>query len=65
MLPSMYVMCLLYVLLVLCITGLVIGCLTEEDKKDEEKNCMEKEVNTDPWPGYKYSGKLRPHYPLV
>ncbi|XP_062852104.1 methionine aminopeptidase 1 isoform X2 [Trichomycterus rosablanca] len=38
----------------------------KEDKtKDEEKNCVEKEVNTDPWSGYKYSGKLRPHYPLT
>lgn len=38
----------------------------EEDKiKDEGKNCVEKEINTDPWPGYRYTGKLRPHYPLV
>lgn len=40
--------------------------IVEEDKvKDEGKNCVEKEINTDPWPGYRYTGKLRPHYPLV
>lgn len=39
---------------------------TEEDQiKDEGKNCVEKEINTDPWLGYRYTGKLRPHYPLV
>ncbi|TRY60508.1 hypothetical protein DNTS_001479 [Danionella cerebrum] len=32
---------------------------------DGGKNCVEKEVNTDPWPGYRYTGKLRPHYPLT
>lgn len=38
----------------------------EEDKNlKESKNCMEKDINTDPWPGYRYTGKLRPHYPLV
>lgn len=50
----------------ICIIYVFIYIYLEEDKtKDEEKNCFEKEVNTDPWPGYKYSGKLRPHYPLV
>lgn len=39
---------------------------TEEDKnQNDSKNCVEKDINTDPWPGYRYSGKLRPHYPLV
>lgn len=39
---------------------------TEEDKnQNESMNCVEKDINTDPWPGYRYSGKLRPHYPLV
>lgn len=39
---------------------------TEEDKnQNESKNCVEKDINTDPWPGYRYTGKLRPHYPLV
>uniref|UniRef100_A0A673LIJ0 Methionine aminopeptidase n=1 Tax=Sinocyclocheilus rhinocerous TaxID=307959 RepID=A0A673LIJ0_9TELE len=38
----------------------------KEDKiNDEGKNCVEKEINTDPWPGYRYTGKLRPHYPLT
>ncbi len=38
----------------------------EEDKiNDEGNNCVEKEINTDPWPGYRFTGKLRPHYPLV
>lgn len=47
--------------------SLISGFLfAEEDKiKDEGKNCVEKEINTDPWPGYRYTGKLRPHYPLV
>lgn len=39
---------------------------TEEDKnQNDSKNCVEKDINTDPWPGYRYTGKLRPHYPLV
>lgn len=39
---------------------------SEEDKnQNESKNCVEKDINTDPWPGYRYTGKLRPHYPLV
>lgn len=37
----------------------------EEDNQDETKNCVETDTNTDPWPGYRYTGKLRPHYPLV
>lgn len=38
--------------------------LSEEEKnQNESKNCLE--INTDPWPGYRYTGKLRPHYPLV
>jgi len=47
--------------------SLMSGVLfVEEDKvNDEGKNCVEKEINTDPWPGYRYTGKLRPHYPLV
>lgn len=40
--------------------------LSEEEKnQNESKNCLERDVNTDPWPGYRYTGKLRPHYPLV
>ncbi|XP_007543927.1 methionine aminopeptidase 1 [Poecilia formosa] len=38
----------------------------KEDKhQTEAKNCMEKDTNTDPWLGYRYTGKLRPHYPLT
>nr|XP_054597430.1 methionine aminopeptidase 1 [Nothobranchius furzeri] len=38
----------------------------KEDKhQSEDKNCVEKDANTDPWPGYRYTGKLRPHYPLT
>lgn len=38
--------------------------LSEEEKnQNESKNCLE--INTDPWPGYRFTGKLRPHYPLV
>lgn len=39
---------------------------TEEEKNQiEANNCVEKDINTDPWPGYRYTGKLRPYYPLV
>lgn len=37
----------------------------EEKNQNEAKNCVEKDINTDPWPGYRYTGKLRPYYPLV
>uniref|UniRef100_A0A3Q3J9Y6 Methionine aminopeptidase n=1 Tax=Monopterus albus TaxID=43700 RepID=A0A3Q3J9Y6_MONAL len=38
----------------------------KEDKNQiESKNCVEKDINTDPWPGYRYTGKLRPYYPLT
>lgn len=33
--------------------------------EDVVKNCVEDDTNTDPWPGYRYTGKLRPFYPLV
>ncbi|KAG9339858.1 hypothetical protein JZ751_022363 [Albula glossodonta] len=36
----------------------------EDKNRDEAKNCVENDTNTDPWPGYRYTGKLRPHYPL-
>ncbi|XP_028347471.1 methionine aminopeptidase 1 isoform X2 [Physeter macrocephalus] len=26
---------------------------------------VEGDINTDPWAGYRYTGKLRPHYPLM
>ncbi|XP_051941762.1 methionine aminopeptidase 1 isoform X2 [Hippocampus zosterae] len=38
----------------------------KEDKNQNEcKNCVEKDINTDPWPGYRFTGKLRPYYPLT
>uniref|UniRef100_A0A8P4KFE0 C6H2-type domain-containing protein n=1 Tax=Dicentrarchus labrax TaxID=13489 RepID=A0A8P4KFE0_DICLA len=37
----------------------------EDKNQNESKNCVEKDINTDPWPGYRYTGKLRPHYPLT
>uniref|UniRef100_A0AAZ3RN66 C6H2-type domain-containing protein n=1 Tax=Oncorhynchus tshawytscha TaxID=74940 RepID=A0AAZ3RN66_ONCTS len=37
----------------------------KEDNQDEAKNCVETDTNTDPWPGYRYTGRLRPHYPLT
>lgn len=40
--------------------------LSEEEKnQNESKNCLERDMTTDPWPGYRYTGRLRPHYPLV
>lgn len=39
-----------------------------EDEKAKREVCswiVEGDVNTDPWAGYRYTGKLRPHYPLV
>uniref|UniRef100_A0A3P9L612 Methionine aminopeptidase n=1 Tax=Oryzias latipes TaxID=8090 RepID=A0A3P9L612_ORYLA len=37
----------------------------EEKNQIEANNCVEKDINTDPWPGYRYTGKLRPYYPLT
>ncbi|CAG5974886.1 unnamed protein product [Menidia menidia] len=39
-------------------------CSQEEKHEGEGRNCVENDINTDPWPGYRYTGKLRPHYPL-
>ncbi|EGW15289.1 Methionine aminopeptidase 1 [Cricetulus griseus] len=39
-----------------------------EDEKAKREVCswtVEGDVNTDPWAGYRYTGKLRPHYPLM
>uniref|UniRef100_G3NPM6 Methionine aminopeptidase n=1 Tax=Gasterosteus aculeatus aculeatus TaxID=481459 RepID=G3NPM6_GASAC len=36
-----------------------------DKNQNESKNCVEKDINTDPWPGYRYTGKLHPHYPLT
>ncbi|KAL4641625.1 methionine aminopeptidase 1 [Arapaima gigas] len=38
----------------------------KEDKtRSDTKKNIENDTNTDPWPGYRYTGKLRPHYPLT
>ncbi|XP_005357489.1 methionine aminopeptidase 1 [Microtus ochrogaster] len=39
-----------------------------KDEKAKREVCswtVEGDVNTDPWAGYRYTGKLRPHYPLM
>ncbi|GCB83347.1 hypothetical protein scyTo_0023759, partial [Scyliorhinus torazame] len=36
-----------------------------EKAKEECSKSEKDEINTDPWPGYRYTGKLRPHYPLT
>ncbi|XP_078063641.1 methionine aminopeptidase 1 isoform X1 [Mustelus asterias] len=36
-----------------------------EKAKEECSKSEKSEINTDPWPGYRYTGKLRPHYPLT
>ncbi|XP_078425922.1 methionine aminopeptidase 1 [Cetorhinus maximus] len=36
-----------------------------EKSKEESSKSEKDEINTDPWPGYRYTGKLRPHYPLT
>uniref|UniRef100_A0A8C9X5F1 Methionine aminopeptidase n=2 Tax=Sander lucioperca TaxID=283035 RepID=A0A8C9X5F1_SANLU len=37
----------------------------EDKNQNESKNCVENNINTDPWPGYRYTGKLHPYYPLT
>ncbi|MGH0154505.1 UNVERIFIED_CONTAM: hypothetical protein FKN15_029400 [Acipenser sinensis] len=38
----------------------------EEDKTNQDSSKgVENDVNTDPWPGYRFTGKLRPCYPLT
>ncbi|CAI9564314.1 unnamed protein product [Staurois parvus] len=37
----------------------------DKGKREVSPWTMEGEANTDPWPGYRYTGKLRPHYPLT
>uniref|UniRef100_A0A4W3I423 Methionine aminopeptidase n=1 Tax=Callorhinchus milii TaxID=7868 RepID=A0A4W3I423_CALMI len=35
-----------------------------EKPKEENSKSIKDEINMDPWPGYRYTGKLRPYYPL-
>ncbi|KAB1282636.1 Methionine aminopeptidase 1 [Camelus dromedarius] len=37
----------------------------EKAKREVSSWTMEGDINTDPWAGYRYTGKLRPHYPLM
>ncbi|XP_041076662.1 methionine aminopeptidase 1 isoform X1 [Polyodon spathula] len=38
----------------------------KEDKTNQDSSKgVENDVNTDPWPGYRFTGKLRPCYPLT
>ncbi|CAL8271015.1 unnamed protein product [Merluccius merluccius] len=49
----------------LLFNALLFVCLTIEEQNSEEPNNCTKDINTDPWPGYRYTGKLHPHYPLT
>ncbi|XP_013374839.1 PREDICTED: methionine aminopeptidase 1 [Chinchilla lanigera] len=37
----------------------------EKAKREVSSWTLEGDINTDPWAGYRYTGKLRPHYPLM
>ncbi|NXT99717.1 MAP1 aminopeptidase, partial [Buphagus erythrorhynchus] len=37
----------------------------EKAKREVSSWSLEGDVNTNPWSGYRYTGKLRPHYPLM
>ncbi|KAM7243019.1 hypothetical protein CapIbe_005513 [Capra ibex] len=37
----------------------------EKAKREVSSWTVEGDINTDPWAGYRYTGKLRPHYPLM
>lgn len=37
----------------------------EKARREVSSWTVEGDINTDPWAGYRYTGKLRPHYPLV
>ncbi|XP_043369901.1 methionine aminopeptidase 1 isoform X2 [Dermochelys coriacea] len=37
----------------------------EKTKREVSSWTVEDDINTDPWAGYRYTGKLRPHYPLM
>ncbi|KAK5916362.1 hypothetical protein CgunFtcFv8_011354 [Champsocephalus gunnari] len=37
----------------------------DDKNQNDSKNCVENDINTDPWPGYRYTGILHPHYPLT
>uniref|UniRef100_A0A670KFK8 C6H2-type domain-containing protein n=1 Tax=Podarcis muralis TaxID=64176 RepID=A0A670KFK8_PODMU len=37
----------------------------EKAKREVSAWTVDGDINTDPWAGYRYTGKLRPHYPLM
>ncbi|KAK2492863.1 hypothetical protein MC885_011736, partial [Smutsia gigantea] len=37
----------------------------EKARREVSSWTVEGDINTDPWAGYRYTGKLRPHYPLM
>ncbi|XP_064416198.1 methionine aminopeptidase 1 isoform X2 [Latimeria chalumnae] len=37
----------------------------DEKARQETSRSILNDINTEPWPGYRYMGKLRPHYPLT
>ncbi|NXA55647.1 MAP1 aminopeptidase, partial [Nothocercus julius] len=37
----------------------------EKAKREVSSWTLEGDINTNPWSGYRYTGKLRPHYPLT
>ncbi|MEE6460631.1 hypothetical protein FKM82_001046 [Ascaphus truei] len=48
----------------------ILGNAFEKKEEDKVKRTvspwtLEGDINTDPWSGYRYTGKLRPHYPLM
>lgn len=49
-------------------TGMILRYSFAEDEKAKREISawtVDGDINTDPWSGYRYTGKLRPHYPLV
>ena len=50
-----------------CLFCFVCFFFSEDEKAKHEVSSwtLEGDVNTNPWSGYRYTGKLRPHYPLV
>ena len=46
-------------------TGMRLFSEDEKAKREVSSWTLEGDVNTNPWSGYRYTGKLRPHYPLV
>lgn len=54
-------------ILLLQLLTLLFLVFSEDEKAKREVSSwsLEGDINTNPWSGYRYTGKLRPHYPLV